>query len=340
MAVFGTGNPTLLDQIKRTDPNGTIAKIVEALTERNPILMDATAMEGNLETGHRVTIRSGLPSVGWRKFNEGISKGKSTTIQVDETCGMLEGRSVVDCALAKLNGNEQAFRASEDRAFMQSLNIEAANAIFYASTKTDPEKIHGFTPRFDAISGAGNADNIVNFDTWKDTATSPAGNDGFSMWFITWHPDTCHLIYPKGSQTGIQSEDLGKEYEDDPNDSTKKFLAWRTHWTWNLGLCIKDWRYIVRICNIDPDSITPAGSAKTGLIDAMVDAYNRIYDLNTGRTVIYCNRQVLTWLDLQVMGKGNMYFTPVEWHGKKINGFRGIPIVTCDTLRNTENTVS
>ena len=339
MAVFGTGNPTLLDQIKRTNPDGKIAKIVEALTERNPILMDATFQEGNLPTGHRLTIRSGLPAVGWRKYNEGIAKGKSTTIQVDETCGMLEGRSVIDCKLAKLNGNEAAFRASEDRAFLQSLNNEAASALFYASTKADPEKIHGFTPRFNLLAG-GNGDNIVNFGDFKDTGTAPAGNNGFSMWWITWGPDTCYGIYPKGSQVGISSEDLGKEYEEDPNDSTKKFLAWRTHWTWDLGLCIKDWRYIVRICNIDPESITPVGSAKTGLIDAMVDAYNRVFDFNMGRTVIYVNRQVLTWLDQQIMGKGNMFFTPVEWHGRKVNSFRGIPIVTNDALRVTETTVA
>jgi hypothetical protein len=338
MAVFGTGNPTLLDQIKRTDPDGKVAKITEALTERNPILMDMTFQEGNLETGHRLTIRSGLPTVGWRKFNEGVAKSKSTTIQVDETCGMLEGRSVVDCKLAKLNGNEAAFRASEDRAFLQSLNIEVANAVFYSNTKVDPEKIHGLTPRFDSLSG-GNQDNVVNFADYATGAV--AGNDQYSMWFITWGPDTCYGIYPKGSQVGISSEDLGKEYEEDPNDATKKFLAWRTHWNWDLGLCIKDWRYIVRICNLDSSALpSEVTDGSWGLIAAMVDAYNRIFDFNAGRTVCYCNRQVLTWLDLQVIGKSNMYFYPVEWHGRKINSFRGIPIVTCDALRNTETIVA
>ena len=102
MAAIGTGFPTLLDQIKRTDPDGQIADIVEALTERNPILMDGMAQEGNLPTGHRVTIRSGLPTIAWRQFNQGISASKSTTIQVDETCGMMNGRFEVDCSLAKL----------------------------------------------------------------------------------------------------------------------------------------------------------------------------------------------------------------------------------------------
>lgn len=331
--VNASGNPTLLDQIKRTDPNGQIASIVEALTERNPILMDATAMEGNLPTGHRLTIRDGLPAVSWRRYNEGITPSKSTTIQVDETCGMLEGRSVVDCALAKLNGNEAAFRASEDQAYLQALNNEMADAMMYASTSTDPEKIHGFTPRYDSLSG-GNSDNIID-STLADSSTV----NRRSIWFVTWGPDTAYMIYPKGSQAGVTVEDLGKEYvQDSDGTSNKEFLAWRTHYKWDAGLCIKDWRYHARIANIDVTQATP--SAADEIIYDMVDAYNRIYDLNSGRTVIYMSRAVLTLLDQAILGKSNMYFTPVDWHGRQINSFRGIPIVTLDALNYDEAAVS
>ena len=320
MATLSVENPTLLDVVKRTDPDGMIADIVEALTLRNPILRDATAKEGNLPTGHRVTIRSGLPAVGWRMINQGIDASKSKTIQVDETCGLLEGRSEVDCELARLNGNEAQFRASEDSGFMQAMNNEAAEAIFYHSTKTDPEKIHGLTPRFNSLSG-GNADNIV------DCSITSSGADQASIWFVTWSPETCSLIYPKGMVGGLDSEDLGKEYVEDADG--KKFLAWRTHWTWRLGLCIKDWRYIVRICNID---ISAASATGVELINDMVDAYNRVYDLNTGRTVIYMNRTVLTFLDQQILNKSNNWFGMTEWHGMQITSFRGLPIVTCDSL--------
>jgi hypothetical protein len=330
-AVIPSGNPTILDQVKRTDPDGSIARIVEALTERNPILMDATAMEGNLPTGHRVTIRSGLPSVGWRLLNAGIDASKSTTIQVDEACGLLEARSEVDCELARLNGNEAAFRASEDMAFIQAMNNEAANAIFYASTATDPEKIHGLTPRFDALTANDNSDNVI------DAGLSPDGSDHASMWFVTWHPDTCYLIYPKGTQGGLTSEDLGKEYVEDA--ASKKFLAWRTHFIWRLGLCVKDWRYIVRVCNIDTGKITATGRE---LLTAMIEAYNHIFDLNTGRTVIYCNRTVLTWLDKQIMlsTTSNLHLSHAEWHGRKVVSFRGIPIVPVDALSITEAEVT
>ena len=337
MAAIGTGNPTLLDQVKRTDPDGNIATIVEALTERNPILMDATAMPGNLPTGHRVTIRSGLPAVGWRLLNQGIVSSKSTTIQVDETCGLLEGRSVVDCELARLNGNEAAFRASEDRSFLQALNNEASDAIFYSSTKTDPEQIHGLTPRFN-LTTAGNGQNIIDHDAIGGATPSTTGIR--SIWFVTWGPDTCSLIFPKGSQGGISSEDLGKEYEDEGGATPpRKFLAWRTHWIWRLGLCIKDWRYIVRICNIDLDDAGNVGSSSF-LMDSMIEAYARIHDLNSGRTVCYMSREILATIDRAVFNKSNMYFTPVEWHGRTITGFRGIPIVTCDALATDETAVS
>jgi len=330
MAAVGVGNPTLLDQIKRTDPDGQIADVVEALEESNPVLKDATAMEGNLPTGHRVTIRDGLPTVGYRMLNQGIAASKSTTIQVDESCALLEGRSEVDVELARLNGNEAAFRASEDAAFLQSMNHQAMSTLFYGNTKTDPEQFHGFTPRYDSVSGGGNQDNIIDFDVITGDAGS--GGDASSIWMINWSPKTCYMIYPKGTMGGIDKRDLGVDYVND-GTAGQDFLAYRTHWTWRLGLCIKDWRYVVRFAGIDPSNYV---AAETSMITGMVQMYNRMRDFNSGRTVIYCNRVVKEQLDLQVMNKSNIWFSPVEWYGKQITGFRGIPIVACDGLIATE----
>src|SRR3546814_7438751 len=77
-------------------------------------------VEGNLTTGHRATIRTGLPTATWRKLNAGIPTSKSRTNQVDATCGMLEARGAVDKELARLNGNTASFRASENIAFLRS----------------------------------------------------------------------------------------------------------------------------------------------------------------------------------------------------------------------------
>jgi hypothetical protein len=42
MAALSTLNPTLLDLAKRTDPNNSIATVVELLNETNEILDDMT----------------------------------------------------------------------------------------------------------------------------------------------------------------------------------------------------------------------------------------------------------------------------------------------------------
>ena len=54
---------TLADWAKRLDPQGKVPTIVELLAQSNPILDDVAYMEGNLPTGHRVTVRTGLPDV-------------------------------------------------------------------------------------------------------------------------------------------------------------------------------------------------------------------------------------------------------------------------------------
>ena len=66
MAVKGLTALTLADWGKRVDPNGKVDKIIELLNQTNPILQDMPFVEGNLPTGHRTTIRSGLPSATWR----------------------------------------------------------------------------------------------------------------------------------------------------------------------------------------------------------------------------------------------------------------------------------
>src|SRR5574343_52982 len=120
MAALSTGALTLADWAKRLDPDGKVPMIVELLEQTNDILTDMRWIEGNLPTGHRTTVRTGLPAVAWRLLNQGITPSKSTTAQIDEQCGMLEEWSEVDKHLALLNGNTAAFRLSEGLAFIEA----------------------------------------------------------------------------------------------------------------------------------------------------------------------------------------------------------------------------
>ena len=79
MATLAQSVLTLADWAKRLDPDGKVPAIVEMLSQTNEVLADMLFKEGNLPTGERTTIRTGLPSVYWRLLNQGVAPSKSTT---------------------------------------------------------------------------------------------------------------------------------------------------------------------------------------------------------------------------------------------------------------------
>ena len=96
MATLSTGALTLADWAKRLDPDGRVPVVAELLSQSNEILEDAVFQEGNLPTGHKTTVRTGLPQATWRLLNAGVPNAKSTTAQIVDTCGNLETYSVID----------------------------------------------------------------------------------------------------------------------------------------------------------------------------------------------------------------------------------------------------
>ena len=148
MAVIGSSVATLADVAKRLDKDGKIDKIVELLQDTNEILDDMLFQEGNLPTGHKTTIRTGLPEAAWRLLNYGVQPSKSRTAQITDTCGMLEAYAEVDKALADLNNNTAEFRLSEDRAYLQAMNKNMAHTLFYGDTSVNPERFMGLAPRY------------------------------------------------------------------------------------------------------------------------------------------------------------------------------------------------
>ena len=330
MATLSTNNPTLADVAKRSDPDGKIDTIVELLAETNECLEDMTFLEGNLPTGHRTTIRSGLPGSTWRKLNYGVQPSKSTTVQVTDTAGMLEAYAEVDKALADLNGNTGSFRLSEDRAFLESMNQTMATTLFYGDTGTDPEKFMGLAPRYSSTS-AESGDNIIS--------AGGSGSDNTSIWLVVWGPNTCHGIYPKGSSAGLNHQDLGEVTLEDAAGG--KYQGYRTHYKWDIGVSVRDWRYVVRIPNIDISNLTrDASGSSANLIDLMVQALEKVPNLGLGRATFYGNRTISSFLRRQITNANNVNISMDEVAGKRVMTFDGIPFRRNDALLNTEAAVS
>lgn len=326
MATIGSDHVTLLDLVKQREPNGAVAQVVESLMQKAPLLEDISFQEGNLATGHVFSHRTGLPSVHWRQFNKGVPRSKSRSDQITETCGMLEGQSRVDVKLAELSGNAPGFRANEDKAFVQSMRHKVEEALFYSSTKTTPDQIMGLSPRFDATADNPAASQILKMDA------AAAGSDQSSVWFVAWSPETVFGIVPKGSTGGLKPHDMGIQMVEDEDGN--RFRAFETVWNWDLGLCVKDYRYIVRLCNIDTGNLAETGN---DLIRAMVRAYHQLEDTSTGRLAVYCNRKIATYLHLQALDSTkNSTLTIENIAGKPVTHFLGAPIRKSDALLNTE----
>jgi hypothetical protein len=329
MATIGNLNPTLADVAKRLDPKGKIDVIVELLKETNPILDDMTMVECNDGSGHQTTVRTGLPAVAWRLLNHGVQPSKSRTAQVKDTCGMLSGYAEVDKKLADKNGNTAEFRLSEDRAFIEAMNQQMAETLFYGDTRKNPERFLGLAPRYSALSGSESAANVL----------SAGGNaNNTSVWLCTWSPNTLHGLYPEGSKAGFQHNDLGEVTLEDENGG--KYQGYRSHYGWDLGLCLRDWRYCVRISNINTGTLTKNAATGADLVDLMVQALELLPAQNMGRTVFYCNRTIRSFLRRQITNKNNVHLSLEEIAGKKVVAFDGLPVQAVDAITNAEDTVA
>lgn len=338
MATLSTGQLTLADYSKRTN-NGKIDPIAELLSQQNDILEDIVWREANQPTSHLVTIRTGLPAVYWRAYNQGVPSSKSTTAQIVEPCAMMEARSPVDAKLLQLEGNSAAFRLSEDSAFIEAMNQELTGKIFNGNVGADLKTFSGLATRYSSTS-AGNGGNII--------LGGGAGSDNASVYLVVWGEQTVFCPFPKGSKAGLSSRSLGEQTVLD--GANNPYQAEVSLFQWDAGLVVKDWRYVVRIPNIDvSDWVGVTGSqattSATNLIKLMMRAIARIPNFNMGRAAFYANRSIQEGLMIQALEKSSnaLGIKPaLTQFGNTINQleFMGIPVRGVDGLGIAETLVS
>lgn len=334
MANLGTQALTLADYRKRMTPDGEIDFIIEALENSNPILQDMVWKEGNLPTGNMTTIRTSLPTPSIRLINRGVKPSKSTTEQKQDTCIILEDRSSVDIELLAIQKNPEAFRRSEDAAFVQGFSDVVAANLFYGDTDADAHTFNGLATRYNTLAGAkGTAG-------YQTISAGTAGTNNTSIFLVGWGTKNTTGIYPRNSAMGLKMRDLGERTVTDANGL--ELQAVETLFTWKAGLAVQNIRANAAVRNIDIAGLGTAANQKK-IVESIVKAKNRIQGLQRGdkKVVMYVSTQVYDMLELYLSDKNNVHITRQELMGQMPQlYFSGIPVKLCDAIAEDEGAVS
>jgi len=336
MAALASTHPTLLDVQKRMDEHGNIAPIIEILNQTNDMLDDMVWVECNNGTAHKTTMRSGIPEPTFRKLYGGVQPSKSRTVQIMDNCGMLENYAEIDAALAQLNGNTAAWRLSEDMPIIEGFNQKLSRYTFFGNEATEPEGFTGLAPRFNTITGVENKDNVI---------IDAAGSGYTSVWLVVWGPNTVHMLYPQGSQAGLYQEDKGQVTIENLNGDGGRMEAYRTHYRWDCGMAVRDWRYIVRM-QFATSLLKSDASSGAKILDVLAQSLDLVPNVNAGRAAFYGNRTMRGFLRRQIANRTTNSTLTVEQitrpNGMMVHMpmFDGVPFRRCDALTNTETVIS
>ena len=335
-------NPTLADLAKLTDPDGSSAQVARLMDETNDVLKYFSFMEGNLPTGHRATMSAGIPDPTWRKLYGGTQPTTGKRVQVTDNCGELTAYGLVDKSLLELAPDPMAFRLEEDMDHIEGISQELARAIFYENETENPERITGLTPRYNSKS-AGNKRNIID--------AGGTGTDNRSIWLVVSGPTTITGIVPKGSSSGITVDDRGQQTVQmgtGPEGGMMEALV--TYYRVTAGVSVRNWKYAVRICNIDNSDLKPeSGIVKAdgtliggaNLPQLMFKAVKLIPSLGRGNAAWYMDLDTSIILEQQFARQvAQSTLQTQEVGGVMVDMFKSIPIAICDALDMDESRVT
>lgn len=341
MAVLGSGVDTLVDVLKQLAPDGSQLDTAEVLTEHTEILQDMTWMEGNLITGHRDSVRTSLPEPSFRAINEGVPVTKGGTTPIEETCALLEDFSQCDRELAVLSGNVERYRLKQAKPHQIGFAHKLARTVFYGNAGADPKSFTGLAPRFNTLDEnvSATAANVID--------AGGAGSALRSIFLVGWSEDTVTGLYPKNTKGGLMHEDATSVTQGDPGDgypagmalldaNGNQYMGYKDHWMWRCGLMVKDWRYVVRIANIDPTALTIDASTGPNLQNLMIQALEQIEGTEGVRLAFYMPRTIRSYLRQQLVEKKNAFLSLSEQGKAATLMFDEVPLRRTDALNVNE----
>ncbi len=329
MAGLGT-TQTLADLAMMT--KAADSPIVELLKKSTALLQDMAFRNGNQIDGHLFRVRAGLPGVTWRAINEGVEPTRASQKMVRETCAMLEAVSEVDKTLIDLENDSGVARLEEAAAFIEAMGQEFSKTLWYGDNQLNPRQFTGLAKRYNNLNGAAK-DYIID--------CGGEGNDNTSIWLIVHGTESFFGVVPKNGNVGLKHITSGIIDLIDP-DNNGTYQGYRDRFQWQVGICLKDYRQVVRACNIDVTKLSTFGNSSdqsANLLEKINEMTNKVENLNTGRPVIYMNRTLKQAWEQQLLKSLYIERTMDQATGALTTSYKGIPIHIDDMILNTEERV-
>ncbi len=339
MAALGTTLVTLADVAKSKDKQ--IGKVAEVLVQENPMLNDIPYMEMNEGTIHKEEIRSGLPSIYYRKANQAIPASKTTTEERTYSAAHFESKSQLDSKVASRGGMDRIAynRWNQAQGHIQAHAIEHANLAIYGSPLLSDLKTPGFFDIYSTVATATSetANNVID--------GGGTASNNCSILKVHWGERSVFGVYPAGTTAGLKRTDRSQGNREvqiqalDTAGNAGTFWGYEEQFEIDHGLVVKDYRQACRLANIDVTMLKAQDGAD--LIDLMISAHYKIHNLQNGVGVWYVNRTIEAFLHKQSLTKvgAGAGLTYDNYQGQKILMFLGAPVRRSDALLNNESRV-
>ncbi len=327
-----TGALSLLDIGQLIGPKGEFMRdVVDTLATSSHFSEDGVWTESNA-FGKHVTPRWNTEVSGEDRIaNRGIPAAKGSIGHVEDTIAFIESASIVDDFVIRHvpEGNKQFARSEYDVAHARGLGKTMRTYSFYGDNGANQNQPNGLSTRRATL-----ATNYV-FNA------AGGGSRNTSLYLVGWDTKLgVHHIYPTGSQVGISMTDMGQQVLIDPDnvDVNRLLPLWISWFYMDFGLVVRDEKSLVRICNIDPDSVTDADYE---LVYSQLNSAMRQMNLPKEQIRIYGNDDGLNYIDNMNLRIANMNIKPVEIQGKTFwDSFNGAPMRNCDEITSAEAVVA
>lgn len=327
MATLPNGVLSFDEWVKRLTKDET-RNIIEVAAQANRGLASMMVRAGNESDGNTTVVRETYPSGQWSAVSEGVPSEISTTRELWDAAGTLESFSIIPKRYVTKTADQRAARFQEESAFAIGLSEEVEATVFAGDRTTAPKEFTGLEQRYNSSSSGNNSAQVVDM--------GGSGGDCTSMWLVSWGQMRTSLFFGKNHTGGLQTTDLGLDKVQLSSSSANHIMAYSTHYEWNVGLMVEDYRSIARVANID----TGTFAAVDVLSDAMIDAYYNIpTKVMSPDARWYCNRTMAAELHKKSRANTNVNLSLENWEGRMIPHFLGIPIIQTDAITNTEATI-